>query len=51
MTRWGPGLGTQVALAAFPGGFHDLVLSRREIRESVFQRLFDWDLTNLHSKP
>jgi alpha-beta hydrolase superfamily lysophospholipase len=51
MTRWGPGLGALVTLAAFPGGLHDLVLSRREIRESVFQRLFAWDMTNLHSKP
>ena len=43
MTRWAPGLGPQVALAAFPGGVHDLVLSRREIRDAVFERLFTWD--------
>jgi len=49
MTRWGPGLGAQVTLAAFPGGLHDLVLSRREIRDALFTRLFAWDLTNLHS--
>jgi len=26
----------------FPGGLHDLVLSRSEIREEVFRQLFDW---------
>ena len=26
----------------FPGGLHDLVLSRREIREEVFRQLFAW---------
>jgi len=47
MTRWGPGLGEDVALAAFPGGLHDLVLSRREIRDALFERLFAWDLTKI----
>jgi hypothetical protein len=32
-----------VTLAAFPGGVHDLVLSRREIRDAVFERVFAWD--------
>ena len=27
---------------AFPGGLHDLVLSRREIRDAVFGQLFSW---------
>jgi alpha-beta hydrolase superfamily lysophospholipase len=48
MTRWGPGLGARVTLAAFPGGLHDLVLSPREIRDAVFDQLFAWDLTNVH---
>ena len=26
----------------FPGGLHDLVLSRREIRDAVFSQLFAW---------
>ena len=26
----------------FPGGLHDLVLSRSEVREEVFRQLFDW---------
>lgn len=43
MTRWAPGLGPQVTLAAFPGGVHDLVLSRREIRDAVFDRVLSWD--------
>ncbi len=48
MTRWAPGLGPQVTLAAFPGGVHDLVLSRREIRDAVFERLFAWEMTNVN---
>jgi len=47
MTRWGPGLGPKVTLAAVPGGVHDLVLSRREIRDALFARLFAWDVTNV----
>jgi alpha-beta hydrolase superfamily lysophospholipase len=35
-------LGEDVAVLAFPGGLHDLVLSRREIREEVFRQLFAW---------
>jgi hypothetical protein len=27
---------------AFPGGLHDLVLSRREVRDAVFSALFAW---------
>jgi len=48
MTRWGPGLGNDVTPAAFPGGVHDLVLSRREVRDAVFERLFGWDLTKTY---
>jgi alpha-beta hydrolase superfamily lysophospholipase len=48
MVRWGPGLGARVTLAAFPGALHDLVLSRREIRDAVFERLFAWEMTNVY---
>jgi alpha-beta hydrolase superfamily lysophospholipase len=50
MARWGPGLGRNVSLAAFPGALHDLVLSRREIRDALFARLFAWDVTQVHSR-
>jgi alpha-beta hydrolase superfamily lysophospholipase len=42
IARWSRGLGPDVAVLAFPGGVHDLVLSRREIREEVFRQLFAW---------
>ena len=42
IARWSRGLGVDVAVLAFPGGVHDLVLSRREIREEVFSQLFAW---------
>ena len=42
IARWSPGLGKAVTVQAFPGGFHDLILSRREVREAVFAGLFAW---------
>lgn len=42
IAKWGRTLGPQVTVLAFPGGFHDLVLSRREIRDAVFSALFSW---------
>jgi alpha-beta hydrolase superfamily lysophospholipase len=42
MARFARGLGSNVTVLAFPGGLHDLVLSRREIREEVFSQLFAW---------
>jgi len=42
VSRWSRTLGRDVAALQFPGGLHDLVLSRAEIRESVFQQLFAW---------
>jgi alpha-beta hydrolase superfamily lysophospholipase len=42
MARFARGLGSDVTVLAFPGGLHDLVLSRREIREEVFRQLFAW---------
>jgi alpha-beta hydrolase superfamily lysophospholipase len=40
--RWGRALGPRARVLAFPGGLHDLVLSRREIRDAVFTQLFSW---------
>ena len=35
-------LGENVTVLQFPGALHDLVLSRREIRDEVFRQLFAW---------
>jgi alpha-beta hydrolase superfamily lysophospholipase len=42
IARWSRTLGSRVSVLAFPGGMHDLVLSRAEIREEVFRQLFAW---------
>jgi alpha-beta hydrolase superfamily lysophospholipase len=42
IARWSRTLGPRVSVLAFPGGLHDLVLSRAEIREEVFRQLFSW---------
>jgi alpha-beta hydrolase superfamily lysophospholipase len=42
IARYSRGLGPEVTVLAFPGGVHDLVLSRSEIREEVFRQLFAW---------
>jgi alpha-beta hydrolase superfamily lysophospholipase len=42
VARWSRTLGAQVAVQQFPGALHDLVLSRREIRDAVFEQLFAW---------
>lgn len=42
MARYARGLGPDVTVLAFPGGLHDLMLSRPEIREAVFNQLFAW---------
>jgi alpha-beta hydrolase superfamily lysophospholipase len=42
IARWGRTLGREAAVLAFPGGLHDLVLSRHEIRDAVFSQLFSW---------
>jgi len=42
IARWGRTLGPRASVLAFPGGLHDLVLSRREVREAVFGALFSW---------
>jgi len=42
VASWSRTLGNNVTVQQFPGGLHDLVLSRREIRDSVFSHLFAW---------
>jgi alpha-beta hydrolase superfamily lysophospholipase len=42
VARWSRTLGPQVAVQQFPGALHDLVLSRREIRDAVFEQMFAW---------
>ena len=42
IARWSANLCRNVRVLAFPGGLHDLVLSRPEIREEVFMQLFAW---------
>ncbi|MBS0336338.1 MAG: alpha/beta hydrolase [Proteobacteria bacterium] len=42
IAKWAPGIGKDVAVQQFPGGLHDLVLSKLEIREAVFANLFEW---------
>jgi alpha-beta hydrolase superfamily lysophospholipase len=42
MAKWGRTLGPRATVLAFPGGFHDLVLSPRDVREAVFSALFSW---------
>ena len=42
VASWSRTLGPNVSVLSFPGGLHDLVLSRTEIRDSVFSQLFAW---------
>ena len=42
IARWGRTLGREASVLAFPGGLHDLVLSRHEVRDAVFNQLFAW---------
>jgi alpha-beta hydrolase superfamily lysophospholipase len=42
IARWSRMLGERVSVLGFPGGVHDLVLSRPHIREEVFRQLFAW---------
>jgi alpha-beta hydrolase superfamily lysophospholipase len=42
IARWSRTLGPNVSVLAYPGGIHDLVLSRSEIRDAVFSQLFAW---------
>ncbi|HYL23114.1 MAG TPA: alpha/beta hydrolase [Burkholderiales bacterium] len=42
IARWSRGLGPNVTVLAFPGGWHDLVCSPGQIREEVFRQLLAW---------
>ncbi len=42
MWRWGPGIGRHVTLVRFPGARHDIVLSRKPVRDAVFAELGAW---------
>jgi alpha-beta hydrolase superfamily lysophospholipase len=42
IARGSRALGERVSVLGFPGGMHDLVLSRLDIREEVFKQLFSW---------
>lgn len=42
IAKWSRTLGPAVTVMQFPGGLHDLVLSRQEIRDEVFSQLFAW---------
>ncbi len=42
MMRWAPGLGRHVTLVRFEGARHDLVLSRKPVRDQVFEELSRW---------
>jgi alpha-beta hydrolase superfamily lysophospholipase len=42
IAKWGRTLGPRASVLAFPGGLHDLALSRREVRDAVFSVLFSW---------
>ena len=43
VARWSRTLGPRTTVLPFPGGLHDLVLSRAEIRDAVFRELFAWE--------
>jgi len=47
VARWSRTLGPKVTVMQFPGGLHDLVLSRGEIREEVFRQIFSWEAANI----
>jgi hypothetical protein len=42
IAQWSPRLGKDVTIEQFPGGLHDLVLSKAPIRENLFRALFSW---------
>jgi alpha-beta hydrolase superfamily lysophospholipase len=42
IARWSRTLGSRVSVLAFPGGWHDLVLSPPPIPDEVFSQLFSW---------
>ena len=42
IARWSRTLGRDVTVLQFPGALHDVMLSRREIREEAFRQFFAW---------
>jgi len=40
--KFGSTLGDDVTMVSIKNGMHDLVLSRKEVRELVFQKMFSW---------
>lgn len=42
MKEIGPQLGNQISLVEIIKGKHDLFLSKKEVREKAFERLFEW---------
>jgi len=42
IAKWSPGLGREVTVQQYPGALHDLVLSKKTIRENIFSALFAW---------
>jgi len=42
VASWSRTLGSNVTVLPFPGGLHDLALSRVAIRDAVFSQLFAW---------
>ena len=42
IAKWSRLLGSKVTVMAFPGAWHDLILSPGRIREEVFTQLFAW---------
>ncbi len=42
MHRLAPRLGADVTESIVPGAMHDIFLSRRDVRDDAYRRLFDW---------
>lgn len=42
ISRYGRLLGEDVTEVSFPGGLHDLALSRREIRQDMYRTMLEW---------
>lgn len=42
IARWSPALGKNVVVQSFPGAYHDLILSPKDIREAVLNAVFAW---------
>ena len=47
MKKYGPMLGKYVTLAEFEGAIHHLILSKKDVRENVYNQMFNWLHKNL----